>query len=546
MGVGVRKSVGDIQENIVASREREFLLTGGSGSFAMLSLNWENRRKFHGLYIKSMSPPAKRFVILSGIKEFFKKQRIHPDTYIYPNKFITVKPEVEREIFLDDGFRIVYRGNLEIRPFFNYRHIYEVRGARGNARWNLEGNSLNVVIDGNKINVNMFGNYQFVNDPVWEVFEYDIDRNRLEDWRDYNFSPGRIIINGFLEMKIDGGASNFNQDFVVDVENDKEKRKFVIAGYPWFSFWTRDALVYTRYLIAKNDFNTARQVLLSIYSTRREDILPEFIDERTGQLSYSGLDGNLMFLSVLHEYIEKSGDWDILSLVDPEALIMPAIGRLDGNLFLHTKTWTDTIYREKPVEIQAFLFDALLSVSNMLESDDSARYESIAAELRRNFRKEYLDSEGIKDSMNDLRVRPNFLFTAYFNNKIVSPQKLRKSIKSVIDDLVTPFGLRSMSPDSPGYFGVYTKAHPESYHNGTVWAWLVGPLFEAVSYAYKDGTEYVREIVNNLENHRWSTGVIGQVNEIFDGDAPHNPRGCPAQAWSLSELERVRLALNSP
>nr|AAZ32116.1 glycogen debranching enzyme [uncultured euryarchaeote Alv-FOS5] len=532
---------------MVASRNKEFLITGGDGSFSLISLNWENRRKYHGFLIKSGSPPAKRFVVFSGIKEYIDGKPVAPDTFEYPNRFITTRPKITRAVHLDSGVMVSYEvrsgQRLVLRPYFNYRHMYDVRSEPGDGNVKVTSKGFSVSIDGNQIDVGLHGKYKFVPEPKWEMFEYEIDMERGESFRDYNFSPGAIEVMGNFGITVPASArpKSADQSFEINATIARENNRFVIAGYPWFSFWTRDAMIYTRYLVSAGRFNEARQILESVYRLRREDVLPEFIDDRTGQPVYSGLDGNLLFLSVLGEYIEKSNDWEILSMMDPEALIMPAIGNLDGNLFLDTKTWTDTIERRKPVEIQAFLFNSLISVSKMIESDDSARYESLAAELRKTFRKEYVDSQGIKDSDNDVRVRPNFLFTAYFPHKIVSPQKLRKSMKLVLSDLITPFGLRTLGSGEPGYFGIYQRSRPESYHNGTVWSWLVGPLFEAVKYAYPSMMDEVRQIVDSLEKHRWSQGVIGQINEIFDGDAPHRARGCPAQAWSFSEIERVKL-----
>ncbi len=540
MGQGVPKDPRGLHEIVVASRDREFLLTGGDGSYALLSLDWKNRRKYHGFFIKSLSPPSHRMLIFSGIKEYVNGEVVRPEIFVYPNKFLTTNPEITREVFIGDGVKINYSGRLEIRPYFNYRHMYDVRGSPGNARFSKTSRGLEVEIDKNKINLKLSGNYRFMPDPIWERFEYDIDKERYEDWQDFNFSPGRIMIDGNLTIEI-GMGSKSAQDFLVSSRHGK----LVIAGYPWFSFWTRDSLIYTRYLIASRRFDEARQVLTSVYKMRRENILPEFMDDKTGRLVYSGLDGNLLFLSVLEEYINASKNWGILEIVDPESIIMPAIGRLDGNLFLDSKSWMDTINREKPVEIQAFMYNSLLAVSRFLEKEKNERakrYKDLADELKKNFERRYV-KDYIIDSMNDYRFRPNFLFTSYFDHKIVQKQDLKKSIKRALDELVTPLGLRTLSPSEPGYFGVYEKSKPESYHNGTVWPWLIGPLFDASMYAYPQAIDEIGQILENLENHKVMAGVIGQINEIFDGDPPYRPRGCPAQAWSLSEFERVKLLL---
>ena len=136
-----------------------------------------------------------------------------------------------------------------------------------------------------------------------------------------------------------------------------------------------------------------------------------------------------------------------------------------------------------------------------------------------------------------------FLRSAY-SHPLIEGERARKVVDVVERELLTPVGLRSLSPNDERYVGVYEGppgVRDACYHQGTVWGWLIGPFVEAYRrvYAGEDGLEdRVAEMLSGFTQHLYAAG-IGQVSEIFDGDPPHLPRGCPAQAWSIAELLRI-------
>ena len=144
----------------------------------------------------------------------------------------------------------------------------------------------------------------------------------------------------------------------------------------------------------------------------------------------------------------------------------------------------------------------------------------------------------------DASVRPNQIFAVGLPHSMMSDEKALKIVEKVEAELLTPFGLRSLSPADPAYIPHYTGSPLErdsAYHQGTVWAWLIGPFVDAYRRVRPDNKttkKRVSMILSAFEAHL-SEAMVGQVSEIFDADAPFTPRGCPAQAWSVAELLRV-------
>ncbi len=138
-------------------------------------------------------------------------------------------------------------------------------------------------------------------------------------------------------------------------------------------------------------------------------------------------------------------------------------------------------------------------------------------------------------------MRPNQIFAVSLFYSMVDEKRARKIVEKVERELLTPYGLRSLSPNDSRYCPIYTGTPFErdsAYHQGTVWAWLIGGFVDAHRKVFPENERRVQEILENFKTHLSEAGV-GQISEIFDADAPHNPRGCIAQAWSVAEILRV-------
>jgi len=146
----------------------------------------------------------------------------------------------------------------------------------------------------------------------------------------------------------------------------------------------------------------------------------------------------------------------------------------------------------------------------------------------------------------DGSIRPNQLLALSLTHPILPRDRGEKVLEVVQRELLTPFGLRTLSPRDPSYQGRYEGGPVQrdaAYHQGTVWPWLLGPFARAHSYVYGK-TANLGELLAAFEPHLLDAGV-GQISEIFDGDPPHEPRGCIAQAWSVAELYYTSLFLRS-
>ncbi len=155
------------------------------------------------------------------------------------------------------------------------------------------------------------------------------------------------------------------------------------------------------------------------------------------------------------------------------------------------------------------------------------------------------------DGTPDAAIRPNQIFAVSLAFTCLPLDMANNVVNIVKDQLLTPFGLRSLSPlDSRyrGWYGGDQFSRDSAYHQGTVWGWLIGPFVEAflkVNDYSECSRRQAKEYLNPLIEHARSGGCIGSISEIFDGDFPHRPRGCVAQAWSVAEALRVLKLINN-
>jgi len=182
--------------------------------------------------------------------------------------------------------------------------------------------------------------------------------------------------------------------------------------------------------------------------------------------------------------------------------------------------------------------------------DDRVRFDSLANLTRFSFNAVFWNADAgclydvVENGRRDASVRPNQLFAIALPHPVLERRHWRTVVDRVRSDLLTPFGLRTLSPADPNYVGRYEgppASRDAAYHQGTVWAWLMGPFIDAFRRAYAEEKDVESESLGLLaafEDHL-KTACLGQISEIFDGDPPHTPRGCPAQAWSVAEILRV-------
>jgi predicted glycogen debranching enzyme len=216
--------------------------------------------------------------------------------------------------------------------------------------------------------------------------------------------------------------------------------------------------------------------------------------------------------------------------------------------------WVVTPRTGKPVEIQALWYNALGIMADMAHEfgdfENSSKFTDMAEVTSFSFNGQFWNSETeclfdvVDTDFADPSVRPNQIFAVSLFHSMLEPERGRKVVDKVEAELLTPVGLRSLSPNDEHYVGTYIgspRDRDASYHQGTVWGWLIGPFIDGFRKTHSEDPDLegrVGEMLAGLQDHL-SECAIGQVSEIFDADHPHLPRGCPAQAWSVAEVLRV-------
>ena len=356
----------------------------------------------------------------------------------------------------------------------------------------------------------------------------------------------------------------------------------LLAGYHWFTDWGRDAMISLPGLtLATGKPDVARGVFSTFRRYLNQGLLPNSFPERGDKPSYNSADASLWMAWSLKEYLDWTGDIEFVKqlLPDLEEVVdwylrgthhnirIDADGLVCADDPTVSVTWMDarcdgeavTPRLGKPVELSALWYNFLRTLETLheLAGSDGSRHGLLAEQTRVGFQKFWNAEKNCLfdvirlDGSKDDAVRPNQILAVSLHLDLLSDQQARAVLKTVEAKLLTPFGLRSLAPAEPGYTGVYgggaASASPKqrdmSYHQGTVWAWLLGPWIDSRMRVYGKTDDNVAEITAQLLmlflHHLPNEAGLGSISEIFDGDAPHAPRGCIAQAWSVAELLRV-------
>jgi predicted glycogen debranching enzyme len=356
----------------------------------------------------------------------------------------------------------------------------------------------------------------------------------------------------------------------------------IIAGYPWFTDWGRDTMIALPGIaLVTGRHDDARRILQAFAGAVSEGMLPNRFPDGGGA-DYNTVDATLWFFVAVHQYLEATGDETFVESLMPvlddilgwhergtrHGIRVDEDGLLAAGEVGHQLTWMDakvgdwvvTPRRGKPVEIQALWYNALhihAALSRHFGTSTTVDAAARAAQVRRRFGElfwnesagclyDVVDVDGVAGH-HDGAVRPNQLFALSLPFPLIEGDRARQILDLASRQLATPRGLRSLSPADPAYHGHYgggPVARDGAYHQGTVWGWLIGPYLTAwIRHGGDDGRRLARAAVDRFADHL-RDGCLGSVAEIFDGDAPHEPRGAIAQAWSVAELLRVLAELD--
>jgi predicted glycogen debranching enzyme len=351
--------------------------------------------------------------------------------------------------------------------------------------------------------------------------------------------------------------------------------KTILAGYPWFSDWGRDAMIALPGLcLATGRPQVARNILRAFSRFVSEGMLPNRFSSTGELLLYNTVDATLWYFEALREYFEATSDSGLLDELFPvlEGIIDAHVrgtryhihvDRADGLLYAGEEgvqlTWMDAKVGErvvtprvgKPVEVNALWLNAAAAMAGFARAvgRDSARYEALAGRARTGFARfwnsekqfcfDVIDSPGSPDGKDDV-LRPNQIFAVSLPETALTKGQQRAVVDVCARELLTSFGLRSLGRNEAGYRGRYAGSPEErddAYHQGTVWGWLLGPFALAHLRVYGNPGEAMSFLEPMFGQIR--AAGLGTAGEIFDGDPPFTPNGCVAQAWTVGETLRA-------
>ena len=351
----------------------------------------------------------------------------------------------------------------------------------------------------------------------------------------------------------------------------------VIAGYHWFTDWGRDTMISLEGLtLTTGRCLEAGYILRTFAHYVRDGLIPNMFPDGQKEGLYHTADATLWFFHALGRYLSKSGDRITLRLLLPTLVnivehhlhgtkfnirVDPADGLLAQGKEGYQLTWMDakmgdwvvTPRRGKAVELNALWFNALKLLEGWLRETGNAeaaqRYEEHAGRARASFNQRFWFEEGghlydVVDvdggTASDAACRPNQLFAVSLDNPVLDEARWKSVVDVAERELLTPVGLRSLSPNHPDYKPIYggdLRSRDGAYHQGTVWAWLIGPFIDAWLKVHPQDKPAARKFLERFPASMNENG-IGTISEVFDAREPHTAGGCIAQAWSVAEVLR--------
>ena len=360
---------------------------------------------------------------------------------------------------------------------------------------------------------------------------------------------------------------------------ESTKMMTVLAGLPWFTDWGRDTMIaFTGLTLCTKRFKEAEEILLTFARYIRHGIVPNMFPDDNMPPLYNTVDASLWYFYAVYQYLhynpaaeaeafvkeqifphlkeiisayEKGTDFSIY--MEDDGLIHAGSG-LDQITWMDVRVgdWVATPRHGKPVEINALWYNALRIMESLCEKfdEDASAYRTRAEQVKESFNAKFWDSANqclfdvVDGDEPDDHIRPNQVYAVSLPFSLL-PEEQEKAVVALVEkELFVGCGLRSLAPDHPDYHGIYCGAlakRDAAYHQGTAWGFLLGGFFSAYMKVTHHSSSAVENAVHMLEpvrKHLSDSGCIGSISEIFDGDTPHNPRGCYAQAWSVGEVLR--------
>ena len=393
---------------------------------------------------------------------------------------------------------------------------------------------------------------------------------------------GDYYINKEIERKNNllnkiENRDKFTDNLIISSDNFIVSRKStnlktIIAGYPWFSDWGRDTMIAMVGLtLCTNRFNDAKEILISFKKYIKDGLIPNMFPDNGVKPLYNTIDATLWYFNAVYKYLEYTNDYEFIYndligdlnniinnhikgtyysiKVDSDGLLMGG----DKNTQL---TWMDvkvaghavTPRYGKAVEINALWYNTICFMIDLnkrfnIECDE---YIEIKEKIEKNFKKTFWCEKTnyfydyVCEEERNSQIRPNGIIALSLPYSLIDEETGKKALETAFNHLYTPYGLRSLSNLDVEFRGGYKGNLYErdmSYHQGTVWSWLIGPMITATKKYLKD-IELCKRMIEPFKDHLNDAGILG-ISEIFDGKNPYTPRGAYSQAWGIGEVLRA-------
>ncbi|NNE20829.1 MAG: hypothetical protein HKN10_20355 [Myxococcales bacterium] len=498
--------------------------------------------------------------------------------------------------------------DLRLRPLIRCRPIHDLTAANPflNGELDIEdGKSLRVAMHPYKNVPSLIASLHgapgvFRPDGHWyEGVHYEWERERGYDDAEDLFTPGEFCLDvandgafcirlgttpaASHEPQVLSSVLGSRRSFVQELDDAAEAylvelsagRTGIIAGYPWFGEWGRDSLIALPGLcLARNEVDKALAILESLAARLVNGLVPNIPQNGGVPPNTESIDASLLFIRATALTAKRTRSRRIAALQEVCLDLIERIGEgadsrvhVDAQGFLFVDrgpwalTWMDALVDGWPVTprqgyavdlnaLWLFGLTTTLRWAKKLRPAFSEKFGETAKKLSDHFEEKFwLQDQGFMTDTHDgnqpdRQLRPNQLWALSLPGIPVDKAHKKRALSAVREKLLTPVGLRTLSPDDPAYRPFYRGGQSErdrTYHQGTVWPWLLGLYTDAVEAIEgpQAAIEEMIPVLAALSAHVRTEGCIGQISEVFDGDAPHRPCGAPAQAWSVAEVLRI-------
>ena len=668
----------DLREGIT----KEWLITNGIGGYASSSVLGINTRKYHGLLVAPLAPPARRHVILSKVDESIEVE----------DKKYNLYSNICKN-YISDGYKYLESFEKEYMPIFTYKIgdiritkiicmeygkntvciLYKIRNDGAKAKFTVtpivnfrdfHTMSTNHVFNFKqeirkqkvKLQIDEYTNYPiyiYMTKGTYIEHFNDTFKNMyyIEEEKRGFFPEENLLVPGRYEIEIPGKVQTelsficsleenieeintrtiinkeiirinelmYKAGFIESKEDltklSKEKAKkletlkyfsiamdnfvvyrpsfryhTIIAGYPWFLDWGRDALIsFEGLLLMTKQYRCAKEVLLTLTRDIKFGLVPNGYSGYDNRPLYNSVDASLLLFEQVQKYLNYTSDYEFVKQniykklksiienytkgidIDNNNIYLDEDGLIVSGTENTQNTWMDAKYGNhcftprngKAVEVNSLWYNSLKIMSELCkkygERKESKKYEQMAEDCKKTFKEKFYNSKKkcLYDVLGDAKIRPNQLFSISLSNPVIEPNSeiAKNIIETVEKKLLNKYGLKTLAKGEKGYIDTYegdSFKRDSSYHQGITWVWLLGLYYDGLKNMLKEEKdkkkrEELKQKIALLKEKTEKTftkdmkerGCIGSISEIYDSKMPYLPKGAIAQSWSVAEVFRI-------